>query len=105
MKKRWEDVPDLLVEILGELKKLNCETAQTEQTEQTEKPKKEVKEEKQDRQFTYDEHKDICLELNSQNPANKDKIKSIIAKFTDGKLMDVPPDKLVDLKTQIEAEL
>ena len=110
MKKRWEDVPDLLAEILDELKKLNCETEktvkqETVETEQTEKPKKEVKEEKQDRQLTHDEVKDFCLELNRQNPANKDKIKSIIAKFTDGKLMDVPADKLADLKTQIEAAL
>ena len=106
MKKRWEDVPDLLVEILDELKRQNRRTEETVkketvETEQTEKPK----EEKQDRQLTHDEVKDFCLELNRQNPDNKEKIKSIISKFTDGKLMDVPSDKLPDLKAQIEAAL
>jgi len=104
MEKRWEDVPNLLNEILGELKLLNSGNVKQE-TEQIEKPKQEVKEEKQDQQLTHDEVKDFCLELNRQNPANKDKIKSIISKFTDGKLMDVPSDKLPDLKAQIEAAL
>ena len=107
MEKRWEDVPNLLNEILGELKLLNSGNVkqETAETEQTEKPKQEVKEEKQDRQLTHEELKDFCLELNRQNPDNKEKIKSIISKFTDGKLMDVPSDKLPDLKAQIEAEL
>jgi len=105
MEKRWEDVPNLLNEILGELKLLNSGNVkqETTQTEQTEKPKQEVKEEKQ--QLTHEELKDFCLELNRQNPDNKEKIKSIISKFTDGKLMDVPSDKLPDLKAQIEAAL
>jgi|SRR6056297_1262809 len=107
MEKRWEDVPNLLAEILDQLKQLNRETVGIvkPQTEQTAKPKQEAKKEKQDKQLTHEEIKDFCLELNRRDPANKEKIKSIISKFTDGKLMDVPPGKLPDLKTEIEASL
>ena len=113
---RWEDVPVLLCSILQELRTMNGKPAMPApkqvvieprtETVQTAEPQT-VETEETDNAATdpatHDEVKALCLSLNRENPANKDKITAIIADYTDGKLADVPVAKLPDLKARIEA--
>lgn len=109
---RWEDVPVLLCAILQELRIMNGKPKMPVEkdvviepkTVEAEKPKTEKKEtENAETSITHDEVKELCLDLNRKDPANKDKIMAIIADFTDGKLADVPSDKLEALKSRIDA--
>lgn len=102
---RFEDVPRILTQILFELKRINNGAGIDAPPFEDVPPKVETAEQQtaEPQEVNHDQLKKICLTLNRKDSANKDKIKAIIAEFTDGKLADVPVGQLGVLKTKIEA--
>ncbi|MFA6718364.1 MAG: hypothetical protein WCS15_04715 [Prevotella sp.] len=101
---RLEDIPNLLVQILFELKRINNGPGVDDKTpaEIMEKVEPE-KEPEQEKGITHDDAKDMCLKLNRKDPANKRKIKKIIGKYTDGKLADISNADLPKFKEDLVA--
>ena len=104
----WNDVPVLLCAILQQLRVLNGLTPMPvtqdvviePRTEQAEKPDVEVFPADTSK---YDEVHQFCLDLSAKNISNVKKIKEIIAKYTDGKVADIPLEKLDAFKAEVEA--
>jgi hypothetical protein len=100
-KLKFENVPSLLADILEEIRRISSSmVVKSEPVKQTETKA----EESSEPGLTHEDLRDLCLKLNRENNVCRDKIKSVIARFTDGRLQDVPVDKLSDLKAEIEAE-
>ena len=106
------DVPGILAAILAELQRLNTVQAQPVQPETPAAPEPEqIQDAEADaptapeqEAVTHDSLKALCLSLNRANAENKGIITGLIARFTTGKLADVPADKLADLHAAIQAE-
>lgn len=97
---KLEDIPAILTQILMELKRINNGPGidETPFEAPTEQPKEEPV-----AGITHEDVKELCLDLNRKNPANKREIKKLIKKYTDGKLVDISNADLPKIKADIEA--
>ncbi len=106
------DIPAILAAILGELQRLNTVQAQPAQTEtptaqepeQPTAPAADAPTAPEQEAVTHDALKALCLALNRGNAENKGIITGLIARYTTGKLADVPAEKLPDLHAAIMQE-
>jgi len=99
----FENIPNLLMKILKELQKLNGDQKNSCDEQPVESNSVVECSLNADVDIpTHEQLKELCLQLNRQNPNNKGSIREAISKYTDGKLVDVPKEKLVELKADIE---
>lgn len=106
------DVPAILAAILDELRRINTVQAQPAQTETPTAPEPEQPTATEQEQpmapeqeaVTHDSLKSLCLSLNRGNAENKGIITGLIARYTTGKLADVPAEKLPELHAAIMQE-
>ena len=106
------DIPAILAAILAELQRINTVQAKPVQPETPTAPEPEQCQDAaadaptapEQEAVTHDSLKALCLSLNRANAENKGIITALIARFTTGKLADVPMEKLADLKAAIDAE-